>query len=63
MGNLEKSGQNKNKLKRPIHPKDHENLKSSKPRGQFYCFLKKECIVCLKKLPAEAIIVFHLYLF
>ena len=51
------SEQNKNKLRRTIHPKDHENFKSSKPRVQFYWFLKKECIVCLKKLPAKTIIV------
>ena len=37
------SGKNKNKL-RAIYPKNHENIKNSKPRIQFYWFLqKREC--------------------
>ena len=40
MENLKKSGKNKNKL-RTIYPKNHENFKNSKPRIQFYWFLKK----------------------
>ena len=33
-----KSGANENKL-RTIYPKNYENFKNSKPRGQFYWFL------------------------
>ena len=40
---FKKSGENKNKL-RTIYPKNHENIKNSKPRIQFYWFLlTKEC--------------------
>ena len=35
-----KLGKTKNKLK-TIYPKNHESFKSSKPRVQFYWFLKK----------------------
>ena len=40
MGNQKKkkkTGKNKNKS-RTIYPKNHENFKNNKPRGQFYWF-------------------------
>ena len=58
MGKKKKSGENTNKLRRTIHPKNHENFKSSKARVQFYWFLKKKCTVCLNKLLVKTIIVF-----
>ena len=30
-----------------MHPENYEKFKNSKPRVQFYWFLKKECAVCL----------------
>ena len=37
MENQKKSGENKNKLK-TIYPRNHENVKNSKHRVQFYWF-------------------------
>ena len=43
-GKLKKKlGENKNKL-RTIYPKNQENSNNSKPRVQFYWFLKNACI-------------------
>ena len=41
---FKKSGKNKNNLK-TIYPKNHENLKNTKPRVQFHLFLWKKSAV------------------